>query len=153
MASITWSPYKSGLPEVTDADLNEVEAARGVKLPADYRETVKAHRGDIPTPGVANVGEAQIPVNALFFVKKDATENNSYNMWSYIEDLDGELGDIAARLVPFTSDSSHGIFVFDYRNGDTPSVSLVDMDLTEEEEGLITPVAGSFADFLNGLHD
>lgn len=156
MAEIEWHDYKSGLPPVTDADLDILEEVRGVTLPPDYRSTVKAHYGQIPEPSVADVGEARIPVNALFFVKQHFEGDDfSYNAWHYIEALEEDLPPgVAGKLVPFTSDSSQGIFVFDYRLGPDPSVALVDLGVTEDEgAGAITQVAGSFAAFLDGLHD
>ena len=42
MPTVEWVPYKDGLPEVTDADLDQLEAARGVKLPAAYRALADA---------------------------------------------------------------------------------------------------------------
>ncbi|RMC33901.1 SMI1/KNR4 family protein [Paracoccus alkanivorans] len=157
MADIEWVRYKSDLPEVTEADLDGLEADRGVKLPERYRALVKAHRGDIPRPAIADIGERKTPVNALFFVKKDFQGNgSSYNIWHYIEELDAELPqELGAKLIPFTSNSGHAIFVFDYRHGPEPEVALVDteQDLEEQGEDAITKIADSFDEFLDGLHD
>lgn len=157
MPSVEWEEYRPGLPEVTDADLDQLEAERGVKLPASYRATVKEHRGDIPVPHVIDFAGQDAPVNALYFVRKGFSgDGRSYNAWTQIDFLDDMLPeDLAKKFVPFTSDSGQIMFAFDYRRGETPGVVVIDKerDLEEDADEAIIPVADSFEDFLDKLHD
>lgn len=155
MANVVWEPFKGGLPETTDADLDLLESERGLSLPRDYRALVKSHRGDVPVPGNIQVGRREISINSLFFVEKDyAGENRSDNSWSYIDDFDAELPpDVSRTLMPFISDSGHYIFVFDYRGGEVPAVAMVDTQLDfGEGENAIRPVADSLQGFIDDLH-
>lgn len=149
-----WVPYVS-LPEVTPAAIAQLEGERGHKLPQDYIQAVIEHRGDIPRPGSADVGSGIASVSTLFFIDKDFQgKGNSYNSWFYIEKLDDELPDrLGADLIPFSFNGGQGVFVFDYRLGSAPTVAFVDLDIADEGEDAIIPVADSFGDFLSKLHD
>lgn len=148
-----WGRYDLGLPEVTDADLDALEAARGVTLPPAFRETMKAHAGDRPRPNITTVGEGDVSVDELFIVKADKSGRNAYNIWHVIEALDTYLpAEVAGRLIPFTSNGGQAVLALDYRAGDVPQVSLIDMDILDEPDA-ITVVAPDFAAWLDGLHD
>lgn len=156
MAQVEWEAYATDVPDVTAADLDLLEATRGVRLPVLYRDLVVSHAGDTPEPGIATVGNAQVPVVTLFFVRRDYRgDDRVYNVWEYLAHLDADAQALGAYLIPFASDSSNGWFVLDYRHSAVPRVSLVDRDhdLADAGEAAIYPVADSFEQFMNTLHD
>lgn len=157
-----WEKYQTDLPSVSDADLDFVEAKRRVNLPKGYRETVKQHCGDIPVLGVARVGIGSTPVSALFFVRYDYQGPRPIlNMWYWIKEIEGYKetegyydSDTAGKFVPFASNSSHGIYAFDYRKGSNPAVAFLDLETAlYDVENSIFPVAESWEDFLASLTD
>ena len=148
-----WIRYDLGLPPVTDADLDSLEAARGVSLPPDFRDVMKNHAGDRPEPNVTTVGRASVPTAELFIVAADKSGPTTYSIWHVIEALDAYLpAEVASRLIPFTSDGGQALLVLDYRRGDVPAVSLVDLDIMGEPQA-ITVAAPDFATWLRQVRD
>lgn len=148
-----WGHYDLGLPKVTDTDLDVLEAARGLKLPKAFRETLKSHAGDRPRPSVTTVGRGDVSVAELFVVKSDRSGQDAYNIWHYIEAFEANLpSDTAARLIPFTSNGAQAVLALDYRAGDIPQVSLVDLDIADEPDAIVV-VAPAFDIWLDQLHD
>ena len=148
-----WKRYDLGLPSVNEADLDALEAARGLPLPPDFRQTMTAHAGDRPRPNITTIGRGGVGVDELFVVKADRSGRDAYNVWHFIEAFEANLpGDTAARLIPFTSNGGQAILALDYRAGTVPQVSLVDLDIADEPDA-ITVVAPDFATWLNQLHD
>lgn len=151
MAIREWIRYDLGLPRVSDADLDALESGRQLTLPEEFRETLTAHAGDRPRPGVCPVGRGSVSVAEFFVVQADRSGRSAYNVWHYLEAFD-ELVPDAEKLIPFASNGGQAIFALDYRHGGVPGVSLVDLDLPEEPDA-ITPVASDFSSWMGLLHD
>ncbi|MFV0452672.1 MAG: SMI1/KNR4 family protein [Propioniciclava sp.] len=154
--TVVWEEYETGLPSVTDGDLDFVEARRRVSLPKGYRETVKQHVGDAPLPETVTVGRGRTPVCGLFFARYDFPgEQNDLNLWYWIDAIhDNYDADTAKKMIPFTSNGAQGIFAFDYRRGSEPAVVFLDLEgFADEGDASIYPVADSWDGFLHALKD
>ncbi len=152
--SVIWEPYLTGVELPTREEIVIYEEEIGKKLPNDYKETLLKYQGQITVVNGIRVGSKNKTVfGPLLFLgeTKDADEAY-YSIKNEIKFIKEEIE--VEGLIPFASDTSSGIFCFDYRNTNSdPKVVFIDSEFDLEDLGGGLPVADSFTDLLNKLED
>jgi len=143
--SITWKPYAKGVPPEADQhSLKELERQWGVSLPEDYKRIVSKHQGMAPQPSSFNIGKGENVFCALLAV----THDERWDAYSLLSEYRNLRSYTPPGIYPFGTTPGGESLCFDYREGaQQPPVVLVTV------KGDIYRVAGSFADFLDRLHE
>lgn len=143
--SVTWRPYARDVP--AEADPHSIEALEqqwGVSLPEDYKRIVSKHQGMTPHPSSFSIGKGENVFCALLAV----THDERWDAYSLLSEYKNLQRYIPTGVYPFGTTSGGESLCFDYREGSNqPPVVLVTV------EGDIHRIAGSFADFLDKLHE
>ncbi|MDY7228563.1 SMI1/KNR4 family protein [Hyalangium rubrum] len=145
--SVSWEPYLREVPpEVAPHHIQALEQRWGITLPAEYKQVVSKHQGMTPTPSLFNIGRGK-NVFCVLLTVTHTEQRDSYSVWSGYESLQRYM---PPGIYPFGMTSGGEALCFDYRESPSssqPSIVLVTV------EGDLHRIAGSFADFLDNLHD
>jgi hypothetical protein len=106
-------------PAPDEATVREVEAALGVRLPADFVAVATAHPHAAPEPGSIDVpGFGGTAVDRLMHFTADEGDHLLSCLWMVPDSLE-------PGLVPFATDIGGDLFCFDYRESpDAPSAGF-----------------------------
>ena len=154
MATLTWKSYSSGIPSVDTTEVSAFEDHVGVKLPAEYVDTVIAHAGQVTNLECVTVGKGDSVFGALFFLSRDAVyRQHDENAYKALDDLREWTGQERCGLVPFASNTASGLYCFDGRDARRAlPVVFADLDRDPDNPAAIIEVAPSFSAFLEKLH-
>lgn len=143
--AIKWQPYLWAEPRlVAPGELEQLEKQLGVSFPESYKQLVSRYQGMAPEPSLFNVEGGKNIFCALLTVST-FEEHESYSMLSTYELLKPCL---PVDIYPFATTGGTGYICFDYRNAASqPTVVFVTMAAT------VHPIAASFEEFLEGLHE
>jgi hypothetical protein len=150
---VEWEPYANALP-ATEADLTAIEQRLGVELPADYRRIALERHGQTPIPeSIRFPHGGSTPFGPLLTLNGPADDTYSITFGiNALKEWRGITDDKALALLPFSTNTAHGYFCFDYRNSvQAPTVVFVDMEYDFDEPGGVTPIASNFSDTLASL--
>ncbi len=152
--ALNWEVYDSDVPTHDPAQIGRLEAALGIKLPRDYVDAVNAHAGKSTSLEQIDVGKGSSVFGTLFFISDDAALRGHYNnVYKALDDVRDWSGTDEVVFVPFSSNTSSGLYCFDYRESkDSPSVIFVDLEREPEHERALVPLASSFSEFLSKLY-
>ncbi len=142
---IQWVNYLWDEPHPASShEIEQLEAQWRVRLPDEYKSVVATHQGMSPEPGVFNVGRGTNVFNVLLTVSQ-TEEREEYSAMSTSEILKPHLPN---GIYPFAGTPGGEYVCFDYRNSpEKPRVVFVTV------EADIHPLAESFSEFLDQLHD
>lgn len=138
---------------VTDADIAAAEEQLGYRLPDAYKNLVKEQNGGILKKNVVSFDETEeYYVEGLYGIDpkvENSMLSEQFGTRFWIEEWEyPEVGVVLAD----TPSAGHDLFFLDYskcgKDGE-PSVVLID----QEFDFARTPIADSFEEFLNMLHD
>jgi len=142
---INWDTYLWEEPRpVEPGELEAIETAWGIKFPEDYKRTLSLHQGMTPEPCVFNVGRGTTVFCTLLTVSRHEGKE-SYSMQDAYAVIRPH---VPPGIYPFALTSGGEDICFDYRGlPDQPRIALVTTEMS------IHPVANSFQEFMDGLHD
>jgi hypothetical protein len=145
MSTVRWVPYLKKQPRPVDPrDLEQLEQQWGIKLPEQYKQIASTYQGMAPEPGIFKVGRGDDVFCVLLTIP--VVEEREY--YSVSKSYEALRPHIPEGLYPFGLTSGGEHICFDYR--DSPPQPRVVL-LTVEMNAL--PVASSFQEFLEGLHE
>lgn len=144
-----WGENYYNHPELTEEMIDKAEARLGVKLPPELLNLLKIQNGGytnefvFPTDQENSWADDHIPLNALFGIVVDESLETAQNI------LDSECmieeWDLPPKQV-LLSGEGHWWISLDYRNGEVPVVSWIDVEGDECFE-----ISPSLGDFLRNL--
>ena len=135
-----------------DEDIAEAEKTLGYTLPASYKELIRVHNGGILKKNAVTVDDTDYYVEGLYGIDPEVensvlSEEFGHRFW--IEEWGyPEIG----IAITDTPSAGHDMFFLDYRKcgpEGEPAVVLIDQGF----DYLIIPVADSFEEFLDNLHE
>jgi hypothetical protein len=143
------SEYHPKNPKLTDAMIADAQEVLGVQLPDALIALLRVQNGGstrgfiFPTKCRTSWSEDHVPFDELFGIgrKRDSATGNSILDSTYI----AEGLSLPPKQVVLAGDG-HWWITLDYRRGNTPSVSWIDVEVGED-----VPLAASFDEFLAGL--
>ncbi len=152
--ALNWEVYDSDIPIHDPAQVARLEATLGVKLPQDYVDAVNAHAGKSTSLEQVDIGKGSSVFGTLFFICDDAAHRGHYNnVYKALDDVRDWSGKALVEFVPFSSNTSSGLYCFDYRQcKQNPSVVFVDLEREPAHERALIPLASSFSEFLSKLY-
>ena len=136
----------------SEEDIAEAEKALGYKLPESYKELIRVHNGGILKKNAVTVDDTDYYAEGLYGIDPEVensvlSEEFGHRFW--IEEWGyPEIGIAIAD----TPSAGHDMFFLDYRKcgqEGEPGVVLIDQGF----DYLIIPVADSFEEFLDILHE
>ena len=143
--NVRWAPYVKGVRPVEPLEVEKLERAWGVQLPEEYKRIACAHHGMTPRPNVFDFGSGENAFNNLLTFVSEQDEEPYSSIHRAYRLMHPH---VPAGIFPFGRTPFGEYLCFDYRNSpEEPEVVLVS---TEME---IYPVAHSFREFLEGLHE
>lgn len=144
---VRWRDYvwKGPRPVVGPDEVEKLEAAWGVRLPEEYRSTAHLRHGMAPEPNVFDIGDGANVFNNLLTLTSGRHES-AYAISTTYELIKPY---VPSGIYPFGTTPGGEYLCFDYRESSTgqPGVVLVTIEME------IYPVADSFREFLEGLHE
>jgi hypothetical protein len=154
---VKWRNYLWQEPHpASAAAIAAAEKALGVRFPADYRKVVREHQGQVPQPSLFDFDEGGARTTGVmgplfhFRPEKDAAAHAGYHLLEVHRKRQHLL---PKGVVPFSEDPAGNLIAFDYRRSKSaPGVVFLNQERAGGE-GWITPLAGSFSDFLGMLHE
>lgn len=143
--SISWEPYVWDAPHPTaPGELESIERQWGVSLPDDYRSLVSIYQGMTPNPHIIDIGRGNSSICAFLTISEDES-SHIYSIRDAYEILKPHL---PPGIYPFALTGGGEYVCFDYR--DAPSHPRI-VFITVETD--VHPIADSFSEFLEKLHD
>jgi hypothetical protein len=136
-------------PPLTDRMIAEAEAALGVRLPVEFIELLRIQNGGYtqgfahPTTQKTSWADDHVPLRDLAGIVADRSWKTAQNIL-LTEYMTKEWG-LPARQV-LLSGQGHFWITLDYRDGPSPSVAWIDVEVGEDIQ-----IAKSFGWFLCGL--
>jgi hypothetical protein len=143
--TVRWEPYLWDEPRpVHPHELEQLERRWGVELPEEYRRIVSQHQGMTPEPGVFRLGDG----NDVLSVLLPITVDEEKKPYSLLRAHDRLAPHVPSGIFPFARTPGGEFVCFDYRDSPRrPKVVHVSVEL------LITPIADSFSELLDALHE
>jgi cell wall assembly regulator SMI1 len=133
--------------EPTDeAAVRDLEQKLKAQLPADYRAFLLAYNGGSARPNVFAIGDTgnESAVSVLFGIIKD----RSYDLWS---NMLRSWDDDDSTFLPIGRDPGGNQICIDLAPQELGRVFFRNHEL--ELPDALTPIAASFTEFLEGLHE
>jgi hypothetical protein len=145
MKNVRWVNYVWKDPRpVASSEIEQLEALWGVELPDEYKRLIVSHQGMTPEPCVFKVGRGANVFSVLLTVTRDA-ERASYSIQ---DSYDLIRSHAPSGLYPFGKTPGGEYLCFDSRGSvNQPRIVLVTVEMS------VYPVANSFQELLDGLHD
>lgn len=138
-------------PELSEADVLDLERLLGAALPGEYRRFLSRFNGGIPTPDIVDVPEypdSPTDVQVFFGVRRPVeTSCLGWNLTTFA----GRLGE---DILPIATDSGGNLFCLSLRTEDRGAVLYCDLESTfgdMDADPKSYLVASSFGSFLRGL--
>lgn len=139
---------------LTEERLSRFESAIGQRLPDDYRAFLLEHNGGDPEPAIFAIGEAEgTDVVQEFYGLHDGPDFLRLDRaW------EGHREWVPATLIPIAYDPGGNMICLGVRGEERGTIFVWDHELAPGEGGIetfenITPIAPSFAVFLDSLYD
>ncbi|WP_375772863.1 SMI1/KNR4 family protein [Archangium gephyra] len=143
--SISWDPYVWDAPHpVEPGEIESIERQWGVSLPDDYRSVVSMHQGMTPNPHIIDIGRGDSSICAFLAISEDES-SHTYSIRDAYELLKPH---IPLGVYPFALTGGGEYVCFDYRGA--PSQPRIVFVTVETD---IHPIADSFSEFMEKLHD
>ncbi len=141
----SWEPYVWNAPHpAAPGEFEVVERQWGVSLPDEYKSVASIHQGMTPNPHIIDIGRGDSSICAFLTISED----ESSRVYS-IRDAHSLLKThTPPGVYPFALTGSGEYICFDYR--DAPSQPRIVFVTVEMD---IYPIANSFSEFLEKLHD
>lgn len=133
---IEWKRYRT---VTDDSVIRAVEQRTGRRLPPEYVQTALTHSGGVPLQRLFTVQEQDKVFNRLISLSPDQ-HPNLLDALAWAEHIPGRT------VIPFATDVFGGLICFSFLTASFYSVVWADT-----ETGAVTPIAGSFTDFLECL--
>lgn len=138
-----------------DLDIVPVERQLGSSLPADYKRFLLTHNGGYPEPDAFTIEGYPSGGDALVHYFMCVKDDDIYNLIDWVEAYSGRL---PPNLLPVACDTLGNLICLSISGEDLGRVYFWDH---EEEAGTgetpsydnVYPIANSFQEFLNGLHN
>jgi hypothetical protein len=132
---------------ISDAQIDDIEAALGFPLPTDYRQFLRVYNGGVPdddTIDIADLKQSPTDVQELFGIDYDLkTSNILWNLEFIRQRCPGR------RLLPIGCDSGGNLFCLDFDNDErNPSVIYLDVISSDCPSYL---AAANFSEFCGHL--
>ncbi|KFA88467.1 hypothetical protein Q664_41360 [Archangium violaceum Cb vi76] len=145
MMDIRWENYVWKEPRpVASSELERLEDMWQVALPGEFKRIAAAHQGMAPEPCVFKVGRGANVFSVLLTVTRDA-DRASYSIQ---DSYDLIRSHVPSGIYPFGKTPGGEYLCFDYRGAaHQPQIVLVTVEMS------VLPVANSFQELLEGLHD
>ncbi len=144
--TITESPGRA-----TPAAIRQIETELSIKLPADYVAFLLEYNGGIPSPNVFDIrdNEFQPDDEVGYFLSAGAPED-----YQDILQMSSAISDRTAPRCVVIAEASCGTFVvMSCAASDFGHVYYWNQDeLDDDGIVIMSPLADSFTEFLNGLH-
>ena len=143
--NIQWRNYLWREPHPVSPDaIGLLERQWGIRLPEEYKRVVSMHQGMTPEPCVFEVHEGSDVLNTLLTISEDERWM-AYSVRSALETLKPHVPN---GIYPFANTPGGQYVCFDYRaSPEQPRIVLVTVEMD------IHPIANSFSEFLDKLHD
>lgn len=143
--TLEWIPYLWDVAHpATTREIEQLEHRLGVAFPTTYKAVVAQHQGMTPLPSGFKVGRGTNIVNVFLTV----VEDNRWWTYSVTSAHQVVKPHVPKGVVPFASTPGGEYLCFDYRvSPEQPKVVLVTVEMD------IYPVANSFSEFMDHLHD
>lgn len=143
--SISWEPYVWDAPHpVAPGELETLERQWGVSLPSGYRSIVSIYQGMTPNPHIIDIGRGDSSICAFLTISEDELSRvyairDAHNLMK---------PHTPPGIYPFALTGSGEYVCFDYRAAPIqPRIIFVTVEMD------IFPIANSFSEFLEKLHD
>lgn len=143
--AVRWLSYLWQEPHpVTPEEIGSLEHDWGVRFPEEYKRIAAIHQGMTPEAPVFDVDKGTDVFNTLLTIQED----ERWQAHSARRAFEALRPHVPTGIYPF-ADTPGGQYVcFDYRNTPAqPRIVLVTVEMD------IHPIAGSFSEFLEKLHD
>lgn len=153
MKDIEWEDYV-GVGPASDSDIDAAEAVLGISFPAEFRDLLKAHQGQVPEPQLID-SPALVPVGfgPVLHVQPDPTDEDETYSVLYVHKI---WKGIHPNLVPIADNNGSGCcFAYDYSiDKDSPRIVFVNSDAhpQDEPEKAVLFVANNLTELLERLH-
>lgn len=143
--SISWEPYVWDAPHpVAPGELETLEQQWGVSLPSEYRSIVSTHQGMTPNPHIIDIGRGDSSICAFLTISEDELSR----VYSIRDAHNLMKPHTPPGIYPFALTGSGEYVCFDYRAAPIqPRIIFVTVEMD------IFPIANSFSEFLEKLHD
>jgi hypothetical protein len=144
--NVRWEDYVWREPRpVEPTALAKLEADWDVELPKEYKQLAPLYHGMAPTPDVFDMGAG----NNAFTCLLTLTSGEHEWVYSIAAAYKLLLQYVPSGIFPFGTTPGGAYLCFDYREAPPaqPSIVLVTTEMD------IYPVAPSFREFLEGLHE
>ena len=142
---IRWKPYVWDAPRpATPHEITLLEQQWGVKFPEEYKKLISTRQGMTPHPCIFDSGKIKDVMGVLLTLVTDP-DKKSYairDSYSLLKPY------IPSGIYPFAMTPGSEHLCFDYRDSpEQPKVVFVTVETN------LYPIADSFLEFLNQLHD
>jgi cell wall assembly regulator SMI1 len=137
-------------PRATDEQLQRAEGAAGVRFPPDYRACIVVVHGGAPLKARFSFDDPRIGrMGSSIGLMLSLAEDDGEGLVAILAALREQL---PAKVVPFAIDAGGDCMCFDYRAvGPAGSPTVVYWHHEREGEDALSPLAGSFSQFLGML--
>ena len=145
--AVTWSDYTLPHPRAAcDEAILAAERELGVRLPGDFVAVARVHQGRTPSPAAFTLADGSNSIlNDLLHFEPAVSLGNLCQTWRQVREL------LPAGVIPFAGDPFGNLLCFDYRaSASAPPVLFWAHD---EPGAALQPVAASFTELLERLHD
>lgn len=138
--------------KTTEAAVAALENSQQIKLPADYRKFLLEYNGGRPVPDSFYFKGKTRGSSVDWFLGTDESESNSFTAYLKIY-----KNRIPRNFFPIASDPGDNLICISVRGSDQGSIYFWDYEGETESNGAsdysnIIPIADSFEEFLNNLH-
>lgn len=144
MRALQWENYLWDEPHPASLeDMERLEYAWGVRLPAEYKAVVSQHQGMTPVPNAFKLGRTFLTVTTLLTVGDVPRWGQAYSAAQTREQFKHFIPE---GVFPFAMTPTGEHLCFDYRDSpDEPRVAFLSV------EAELISVANGFTEFLEGL--
>lgn len=123
-----------------------IEKSIGVIFPEDYKSIARVNHGGSPIPDTFNLEEyGEGVINRLLSFNQDSPLY-IIKVWESLKTLHRQ----PKEIVPFANDPFGNLYVFDYREGDNPTLAVYDH---EEGDDPLSPLCNNFTEWISNLSD
>jgi hypothetical protein len=129
-------------------EIASLERFWGVTLPDDYKRVISMHQGMSPHPNAFNIGRGENVIAALLIISPDE-QQRAYSIRDTFTQVKPH---VPHGIYPFAVAGTGDYVCFDYR--DSPHAPKIVFYFAESAGAeALSPLAQSFSEFLEKLHD
>ena len=135
-------------PNLTDADIDELESTLGFAFPLDLRQHYLVHNGGQPVPRFFVKGDEMFAIEEFLPIKfgmRGERFEDAYRDIVVGNDL------FPKKLIPFANDAGGDYFCYSLREGEEGAIVFYQSEYFYDPAKSVIFLSGSFDDFLKSL--